>query len=74
MTMPKAAVDEYYFSPLREDHVWFAGELGIMELVSVSASVSNGTNNNFGFGVSTPNARHPFATLSGSQSVHQRYF
>lgn len=70
MAMPKAAMNEYNRTMLRQDNIWFTREVLTMELKAIPQRVKDAPNGKLRFSVLPANRSHVAASLLGSVDVN----
>jgi hypothetical protein len=69
VTVPEAAMHEYYHAVFRQNDIWFSWEVFSVEPVSVAESVKRRPNPHFRFGIPALYRRHVTAALCGGVNV-----
>jgi len=73
--MPETPVNEYYLFSGSKNKVWTAFNIVGMKAVAVAHSMNNSSHDHLRLGVSSSDARHPFASLRRGKYIvacHER--
>ena len=70
MCVPEAPVDENDFLAAGKDQIWSAGELMIVESITITQAVDKLPDEKFGHRVFAPDAAHVLAALRFGEAVH----